>query len=253
MDFETGKPPNLIGPIMKSTVNKVIKKPTTNSTISDQITTYVSDFYNNYIVDNKFLILIVIIIIVFLIYRYYNTKNKKQQEPFTKEENNLIKQIQKYQTKNLEYSEGPPHMNPIISVEDQPKDQINYPPDPLPINLPDKGIVYTRNIYENPPDYPALNHVNYDYNNVYQYPSRSYYSGANNTYKNAQDTTIINPYDWSNKFNTNTGNFVTGMTNTNRQVLIDYQTSIDNEKAGMINGANDGYIPPYNIEPPYSQ
>lgn len=252
--FNSGKQPNLVGPIMKSTVNKVIKKPVINSTISDKITAYVSDFYNNYIMENKLLVFIVIAAVAFLIYRYYNTKNKKTQEPFSKEENNLLKDIKEYQTK-LVKTNDPPHMNPILPPSKQEEDiKVNYPPDPLPVNLPETGIVYTRNIYKDPPPYPSLNNVPYDYNNVYKYQSLSNYAGAYNTYQDAQDTTIKNPYNWSNNFNTNTGNFVSDMTNTNRNVLADYQTSIDNSTAGVINGASgNGYITQeYSIEPPFA-
>lgn len=259
MDFYTGKQPNLVGPIMKSTVNKIVKIQPSNNTISDKITAMVNDFYTNYIVDNKFIIFILLIVIIYLIYRYYSLKDNKpiKTEKFSGDEDkNLMKEIMDYQTRHLRY-DNPPAMNPTQPLEDQ-EDDIFYPPDPLPIRLPETGIVYTRNIYENPPPYPQFNHTNYDHDNVYKNTSRSYYDGTYNTYKNAKDTNIINPYDWSNNFNTNTGRFVTGMTDTNSQVMKEYQTEIDNKNGNLINALNygtqfiDKNAPKYDIDPPYA-
>lgn len=260
MDYYTGKQPNLVGPIMKSTVNKVTKLQPSNNTISDKITTYVNDFYNTYIAENKMIVLVLLLAIIYLIYRYYSVKEKKPMitEKFDQndDEKNLMDDIMEYQTRHLRY-DNPPSMNPTQPLEDQ-EDDVFYPPDPLPIRLPEKGIVYTRNIYENPPAYPPMNHTNYDYDNVYKNSSRSYYDGTYNTYQNAKDTNIINPYDWSNNFNTNTGKFVTGMTNTNAQVMNEYQTGIDNKNGNLINALNYGteFInankPDYDIDPPYA-
>lgn len=263
MDFYTGKPPNLVGPIMKSTVNKVTKLVPSNNTISDKITAYVNEFYNNYIAEYKMIVLIVLISVIYLIYRYYSVKEKKPlfadkiTEKFTEdEEKNLMKDIMEYQTRHLKY-DNPPSMNPTQPLEDQ-EDDVFYPPDPLPVRIPDKGIVYTRNIYENPPPYPKMNHTTYDHDNVYKNSSRSYYDGTYNTYQNAKDTNIINPYNWSNNFNSNTGNFVTGMTDTNSQVMKEYQTFIDNKNGNLINALNNGtdFIksnnPGYDLEPPFA-
>ena len=53
MDFYSGRRPNLIGPVMRSTVCKVSKSPNINNTVSDKITQYFSNIYNDYIVDHK--------------------------------------------------------------------------------------------------------------------------------------------------------------------------------------------------------
>lgn len=267
MDFYSGKQPNLIGPIMKSTVCKIMQKPAVNNTVSDKITTYLSELYKDYIADNKIIILIIVIFVAFLVYRYYNAKTKTKKisnvdskEFFSSEaqkRKNLLEELQDYQISHLKY-DNPPAMNPLDSPDDD-KDDIYYPPDPLPINIPGTGFVYTRNIYDQPKPYTSFNHVDYDYNNVYTNPSRSYYSGTYDTYQNARDTNIINPYDWSNNFNTNTGNFVSPMANMNNQVTADYQSILDNTNANLVNALKLGpkFIdlnkPDYEMEPPYAQ
>ena len=268
MDFYSGRQPNLIGPIMKSTVCKIMKNPTVNNTVSDKITNYLSDLYKDYIVDNKIIICIILAFVFFLIYRYCNNKakntsdkeneTKKPKELFSPEETkNLLKEFEEYQIGNIRY-DNPPAMNPLDSPDDQ-KDIVFYPPDPLPINIPGNGFVYSRNIYEPPKSNIPFNNVNYDYNNVYSNPSRSYHNGTYNTYQNAQDTNIVNPYSWSNNFNTNSGNFVQPMTNMNNQVTIDYQSILDNTNENLVNALKlgpkfiDANTPEYNMEPPYAQ
>jgi len=228
MEYYYGKQPNLIGPIMKSTVTKAIKQSNINNTISDKITSYIENLYKQYIIDNKIVIFIIIIIVLFLFYRYYNKNNKNNKnsknEHYDNNNNNLLKEINKYQQECL-ITNDQPTMNPIKSIDDQPT-KVYYPPDPLPINIPEKGLVYTRNLYEDPKSYSSLNHVNYDYNAVHG--DRSYYLGTYPTYQSKQDTTIINPYSWSNDFNTNSGNFVNSMTNKNMENVMDYQTILNN-------------------------
>jgi len=262
MDFYSGKRPNLIGPVMKSTICKIVtQKPNINNTVSDKITAYVSDLYGSYIVENKIVLIIIAIFVAFLIYRYYETKNKKEAvkskaEYFSNQDYNLIKDIKEYQTRHLKY-DTQPVMNPTQSTDEQ-KEKVYYPPDPLPINIPGDGFVYTRNIYQEPKSYTPINYSNYNYNNVYENPSRSYYHGTYNTYQNAQDTNIVNPFGWSNNFNTNTGNFIGGMTNDNREVMSDYQTILDNKNSNLIDALKSGphYIdsnaPDYDMEPPYA-
>ena len=260
MDFYSGKKPNLIGPIMKSTVIKIVKKPNVNNTVSDKVTTYVSNIYDQYIAENKMIVLILILLTIFLVYRYYDTKNKKEnqeKETFSNQDYNLIKDIKDYQTRHLRY-DTQPVMNPTKSESVQ-RENVNYPPDPLPVNIPNTGFVYTRNLYENPPAYEPINFTNYNHDNVYENPSRSYYNGTYNTYQDAQDTNIVNPYGWSNNFNTNTGNFVGGMTEANRQNLYNYQAVTDNENKNLVDALKYGpkYVNPSSLEndmePPYAR
>ncbi|QKF93834.1 hypothetical protein QKU48_gp0376 [Fadolivirus algeromassiliense] len=260
MDFYSGKQPNLIGPIMKSTMCKVIKKPTINNTVSDKVSSYVSDLYKDYIIDNKIAIFILLIFVAFLVYRYYNkneTKKIKPKESFTNEDANLINEIKFYQTKHLQH-DNPPKMNPTEPPSEQEND-VFYPPDPLPINIPGNGLVFSRDIYNNTNKFPQFNNTPYDHNNVYNYPTNTYFEGTYNTYQNAQDTNIMNPYNWSNSFNTNSGAFVSPMTNLNMQNMVDYQTILDNTNNNLTNALKlgpkfiDTNKPEYDMEPPYAQ
>lgn len=280
MDFFSGKNPDLIGPTMRTTLNDIMNKPKiNNSTISEKIIGAISNFYTDYISENTFVIFIIILIIICLVYRYYDKKNKDKnnkdknndKENFipdkyngkkTEKEVDLIEQIKNY---NFEYDDiprcySPPggdiHMNPLEGIDKQSYNpQIVYTPDTLPVNIGDKKV-FARNLYGTPIGDEPLNFPNYDYDNVYKSKSRSYYSGAYDTYRNAQDTTIENPYGWSNKFNTTTGKFVGQMTDKNLQSIIDYQTILDNTEANLIDGAhgqNDfsKYLPEF--EKPYEE
>ena len=263
MDFYSGKQPNLIGPIMKSTVCEVMKKQTVTNTISDRVSNIMGDFYKSYIFDNKIIIFIIVIGIACLIYRYHNKSSTKTNsantnvEKFSNEESTLLKDIENYQTKHLIH-DNPPHMNPTVPyIQQEDNFIVHHPPDPLPINIPNSGFIYTRNLYPDPPPFTQMNDTDYDHDNVYSYPSNSYYNGTHNTYQNAQDTDIINPYGWSNNFNTNTGNFVGNMTTANQQNVADYQTIVDNMKGNLIDSLKVG---PYSnpsiydnqIDPPYA-
>ncbi len=79
--------------------------------------------------------------------------------------------------------------------------------------------------------------------------------GTYNTYADAKDTNIVNPYGWSNNFNTTTGSFITGMTDMNRQNVYDYQTILDNMNGNLVDGLGIGPkhlddVP--EMEPPYA-
>lgn len=245
MDFFSGKTPDLIGPTMKTTLTDIINKPKVGGyTVSEKVTSSITNFYMDYINDYKFVIVCIILIIVCLVFRY-KYKNK---EGFSNDVKD-IKLVKKKkdvpppdlieEVNNLQfYYDGHLYMNPTQAIDQQENQtQVLYPADPLPINISPDQKIFTRNIYENPqPDVP-LNNPDYDYNDVYKYPN-NYYSGAYNTYKNAQDTTIENPKGFSNKFNTTMGNFVGPMTNMNMQSVYAYQTINDNKEYNMVDGAN---------------
>lgn len=262
MDFYSGKQPNLIGPIMKSTVCQAIKRPVVNNTVSDKISTYVSGWYQDYIVENKIVLFVIAIFVGFLIYRYYNKIPSKKitkatNEGFSGEDSNLMKEIRYYQTQHLQF-DNPPNMNPTKSPSEQEND-VYYPPDPLPINIPGTGFVYTRDIYDKPNKFPQFNNTQYDHNNVYNFPSNSFYNGTYGTYQNAKNTDMVHPFGWSNSFNTNSGDFVNPMTNLNMQNMVDYQTILDNTNNNLVNALKLGpkfinaNAPEYDMEPPYAQ
>ena len=257
MEFYYDKHPNLVGPVMKTTICKIIKKPQINNTISDKISSYFSDLYNDYIVNNKALTILILVFIAFLIYRYYNKSSKPQKtetfDPIEQDKEtkkNLLNEIEDYQTKHL-IVDNPPSMNPLFSPDSQNQnDIIHYPPDKLPIRLdpnPGAGLAYRRKNYKHPPPFDKMNSIEYDYGNVYTNPSRSYYSGTFNTYTNAQDTPIQNPYNWSNNFNTNTGNFVQYATDQNMKSVEDLQKYQDNQNIMQFGRqyANGTLDPPF--------
>ena len=256
MDFYSNSKPDLIGPKVKKSVYKIIKKNTGGAIISDKISDVLMIFYKNYISPNMFTVVIFVVVIIFLLYRYYNKGTNNDEEKFTQAESNIIDEIFNDQTSHLKY-DSQPTLDILQSVNEH-SEPINYPPDPLPINIPDKGIIHTKNLYNYPQPYANLNNPNYNYNNVYEHPSRSYYTGTYNTYADAQDTNIVNPYDWSNNFNTTTGDFVGQMTDANTRNIVDYQTILDNTQSDLLNSVK--YGPQYltndiedDMEPPYAK
>ena len=68
-------------------------------------------------------------------------------------------------TDHLKY-DTQPSFDRLQSIDGQ-QEHVNYPPDPLPINISGDEIVYTRNIYDEPKQFPTLNSPKYDYDNVY--------------------------------------------------------------------------------------
>ena len=260
MDFFSGKNPDLIGPAMKSSLHEIMNKPKAiNATVSDKVTITLYNFWNDYIYEYKFIIICIILIITFFIFRYYNKnkiekfENKKCPKPkYDKNDPDvdLFKEIENY---NFHY-DGHLYMNPLESIDKQEnKTEVLYPADPLPVNISNDKKIFTRNLYDDPlPDKP-LNAANYDYDGVYKNASRSYYSGLYDTYKDAEDTIIENPYDWSNKFNTTTGKFVGQMTDRNLQAVKDYQTIIDNTEYNLVNGANNRNNIDSMFEKPYEE
>jgi hypothetical protein len=255
MDFFSGKNPDLIGPTMKTTLNDMINKPKIiNSTISERVTNNLTNFYNDYIYEYKFVIILIILIIICLVYRYYYKNDDEKQKTTRKEgfrtqkkqDSNMLEEIKNYEydlmnNENLPIAgdnpyDGHLYMNPLESINKQSnKTQVVYPPDKMPVNLPE-GKLFTRNLYDNPVADEPLNFPDYDYDNVYK-NDRGYYSGCYDTYKDAKDTTIENPLGWSNNFNTTMGNFVGPMTNSNLQSVKTFQTIVDNTEANLINGA----------------
>jgi len=77
MDAYSGPQPNLIGPIMRCTAEKIAKqKVVIGHTISDKIFSWMQTLYKDYIEDKKIFIFVLLLIIGFLIYRYYNKASK---------------------------------------------------------------------------------------------------------------------------------------------------------------------------------
>ncbi len=262
MDFYSNTRPNLVGPRIKHTVYKIIKKKSNGSTISDKVSNSMSSIYTAYIGNNKLVAVVVIGLLLFFVYRYYKKQQEKKdgseetKERFSNDEKKIIEEIMNNQTKHLKY-DTQATLNPLYSVDSQ-QEPVNYPPDPLPVNLPNNGIVYTRSLYDYPKNFPAMNTPNYDYDNVYSNPSRSHYTGTYNTYEGAQDTDIINPLGFPTNFNSTTGDFIGQMTNANTQNITDYQSILDNMQGNLTTSLRIGpkYLnvgdPESAMEPPYA-
>jgi hypothetical protein len=267
MEFYSNSKPDLVGPKIKKTVYNIMKKKSTDSTISDKISNIMSTFYKNYIEQNKLITFFMIISIIFLIYRYYTNKkngsNKSNEEYINirkHDEQNVFNEILNNQTAHLRY-DSQPSFNKLHSVKQQ-AEPINYPPNPLPIRLPEKGLIYAKNIYPDPDTFTNLNTPNYNYDNVYQNPTRSYYTGTRNTYENAKDTNIYNhlsgKWSYPTNFNTSTGDFVQQMTTANNNNIVSYQTILDNMNNNLTDSLKLGpkYIdinsPELEMEPPYA-
>lgn len=152
-NYYYGNTPNLIGPIMKTTVTKIIKNPVVNNTISDKVTSFVSDFYGSYIAENKLIIFILLLIILFLGYRYYQNKNKNNRietiapnisDPEVyidkyNEKSNLYKQLQYYQLKNKELDEKIMELNKLKDDVDKLRELSDHTNN-NEILLPDSGF-----------------------------------------------------------------------------------------------------------------
>jgi large-conductance mechanosensitive channel len=245
MDIFSDRQSNLIAPKIQKSIDKIIENKPEAVTVSDKVSQAIKSFYNNYISPYKVTFFILSVIIIFLLYRWYTRKPKKTaKEKFTSEEYKILKNILTTQSAELRYDDQP-HFNPLYSVADQEqKQKVYYPPDPLPVNIPNQGFVYTRDLYNEPDQTLLLNSPkDYDYNTANR--SRLYYNGTYNTYENAQDTNIINPLGFSNQFNTTTGNFVGGMTERNTDVLRQYQNIVNNKTEDDCT-----VLPPYATELP---
>lgn len=229
MSWWNNKSPNLIGNInTNEQLNNIIKEQSSGCTISDKISSLLNIIYYDYIKDNYLSVLFIVLIIVFLIYRY-NQKQQNTEETFS----------------------------PLYPISKQYEPQTNYYPEKLPLNIHGDGPPVMIN---NAPQThkPTKTDFDYDYNNVYKYPSRSTYTGTYDTYKNAQDTDIQNPLGFSNNFNTTTGNYVTNSTMRNTNNIATYQAIIDEKNKNLVNSMRVGPSqlypnePEYEMEPPYS-
>lgn len=213
MDFYSGKQPNLIGPIMKSTVCKVMKRPVINNTVSDKVTTYAYNLYGGYISENKLIIFILLVFIAFLIYRYYNKKTTpkiKKESSLTEENINLINQIKSYQNKNLAMTAQ------LEMTKHEYEHEQDSELDSLPTNMPETSPMYGKQ-----KQITESNTAAYDYN-------------------------IQNPLGWSNNVNSNMQNVMEFQTrNNNINNLTDtLKFSPDFIKSNSLD---------YNLDPPYAQ
>lgn len=241
---------NLIGDRVRDRINDMNNVAEHNNyTISDKITNILNIIYTDYIQHNKTVTVIVLVVIIFLIYRYCK---KLDREGFEKSNNRLIKEISN-QTLKLKHNEQP-SFNPSKPVVIQ-QEYVNYIPEPIYIDIHDKGLVDGRKLYPYAKPFQSMN-VSEDYPDVHK-KTRNYYKGTENTYLGMQDTLIQHPYDWPTNIVSSTGDFVGYMANTNNKTLQNYQNSINDTNNTLFNNLQgpqhlDINNPELDMEPPYS-
>jgi len=255
MDYYSKSKPNLVGAKIQKTVYKIMKKKTNNSTISDKVSNMITSFYSDVIKPNKVITIVIVIIIACLIYRWNQKKDRKEQ--FTDEEQKIINEITNKQTAHLRNNEQY-SFNPSYPISSQ-QTKVNYPADPLPINLPGHGTVLRRDLYSYSTPYPDLNPSYNPPNSTDPMLSRLYYTGLSNPYQCAQDTTMQNPLGYPTNFNTSTGNFVSQQTDANRNNITDYNQILNNMNGNIIDKLKlgPGYLSTnadsMSMVPPYAQ
>lgn len=250
MDYYSKSRPNLVVPAIRQTMDKIMNQDTDRQTISEKISGILYWIYKGYISENIFIISIIVLVIIFLLYRYYNRNPGKEN---TEDFKDLFQEINN-QTEHLRY-DTQPHFNPLYSVKEQ-HEPVNYPPSDIPMNIPGIGITPVKDLYGYSEHYEPLNTPQYNYNNVYTYPSLNHYNGTYNTYANAhnEDSTIPNALGYPTNFNSSTGNFVGGMTDANTSNIMDYRNILDNKNNDLVESLKLGpdYLMDVDIEPPYS-
>lgn len=250
MEFYSGKQPNLIGPIMKDTMDKIINNTNPNPTISDKVNNLVSGFYNDYIAPHLILIIIIIIIAGWLIYRYFNKKHKSEQyenqsiqfDDTEKINTNLLQELEKYANKNMENETI--RMNPMLTPEDNGV-EMNYVADEIPLRfVPGQNLIQPPKPYVQPD--PRFNTIPYDPSRFAD--TRLVTAGTVDTYAGVKDTDMVSPYGWDTNFNKTSGSYVSGMVDLNNQALSDLDMIRDTNQQNME--SNKTYIPQF--IPPYS-
>lgn len=247
MEFYSGKQPNLIGPVMKDTMDKIINNTNPNPTVSDKINNLVSDLYTNYIAPNLILIIIIIAIIAWLVYRYFNKKEKVSREeryenekPITSQ--NLIRELEKEANRNM--MDETIRMNPMLSPEDNGV-EMNYVADEIPLRfVPGQNLLQPPKPYVQPD--PRFNTIPYDPSRFAD--TRLVTAGTIDTYANVKDSDMIHPYGWDTNFNQTSGSYVSGMVDLNNQAISDLNAITDSNQQNMSDGKT--YIPQF--IPPYS-
>jgi hypothetical protein len=258
MEFYSNSRPNLIGSKMKKTVNKIVKDQSYNGTVSDKISHQISILYKEYVEDNKLVVFILLAIIIFLLYRYYNRRepNKTTEGFYMYTDPRRFNKVEGGENYDQLVTQG--HFNPIKPLNDQAV-TVNYTPDPLPIRLPNEGIVLRRNIYDDPDPYPSINVLKDDYyKDVCDEFSGSYYTGRYNTYEDAPDIPVPNVLGYPNTVNFTTDNFTRGMTDKNNKAITDYKTILASTNQNLIDALKlgpkyiDANMPDMDMEPPYA-
>ena len=202
-NFFSGSAPDLISNKSAKQMQKLFDARVPKN---DPFSSFVSNFYTNYIVDNIFVIMLFVIFCLFLLYKYLT---KPTTEDFR------------------------PTFNPGIPVKEQ-QSFVNYLPDSIPSIM--DGKVVTHNDI-NPPKPVTL-----EYPPLYNQPEqRLGYHNTVNTYKHAEDSKIPHPYRWADNMNSSTGEAVGFMTDHNRKSLNDLADIIFAKNDDLETKVNGGY------------
>ena len=256
MEFYSNTKPQLTNFKLQKDFSKVINKPNAHCTVNDNITNLIINIYKGYIQPN-FLLLLMIFIICFILYqRYVETKKLKKEQLNEKTEvEDILDKLDEENTQILYPGIGHvPTLNPLHSNESQQENN-------FPINIPINGnkLTYPNTYNTHNTQQTIRNLPNYNYNNVYENPSRNYYSGTTNTYQNALDTSIQNAHGYVPNYNTSTNNFGDFSTNNNNNNAIAHYNKmlnstnndlIDNLQYGPLNLDVDSSET--TMEPPYA-
>lgn len=266
MEFYTNSRPNLISTRVRKKV-KILANTYTNSnkninggTINSSFDDFLQSLYKNYIEPNKIILVFIISVTLFAWYRIKQKKLEREKEgreneaileQFVDDEPGNLQQIIYDQTRNIKYKEQPT-LNPLFPVDNQYTEEVNYPPTAIPMNLDGQGLsMVQNNAYPREP-FPTMIDPKDNYDYPYTSDTRNYYSGMNNSYKNAQDTTIQNPLGFSNNFNTSTGAFIGQNVDLNQNAFQNYNQHQQDTHADLTNTLQHG--PAYlNQDEPHSQ
>lgn len=252
MEYYNNAKPDLIGSKMKKTIGHVIQQQGSAATLSDRISNSLAVLYENYIYPNLLTCLFMAAIAIFLVYRYI-TKPEDNEEGF--DEVDMLHMEIKKQIKHIENNDQA-HFNPtqtITKAEDQIK--VNYPADPVDINLPGVGQIVAKpdDLYPQPQPFTPMNSINYNHDIAYNMP-RDYYSGTYNDYQNAEPSAFVNPNGFSTDFNLTTGNWVGQMTDMNKQNVLNYYDVVRGTRDDLVSNLKLGpnYVQEFKVEPPYA-
>lgn len=212
MEFFSNSKPDLINKKTMRNIEKmlVIQNPVKELTVIDSF----FSFYENYISPNIFVLILLIMFGMFLAYRYLAKQNK-------------------------ELEDFRPALNPSIPIKDQ-QSFVHYLPDDIPENV--NGVVTTYNEL-NPqklstavlPDIPK------------PWGHKEINVGFTNSYKNTDDSRIMQPFDWPDNLNSSTSSAVEYMVDKNRQNFDDLSNQIADENNKLSHQAfNNGNYSDYN-------
>ena len=254
MDYYSRTRPNLISSKIRGDIDKLVTRdPIETNNINDNITKYIMKFYSDYIKPNAMLLFIITVISGVLYYRYREKKNKEREELI----DDLEYLIRSHEEKEKEGRGRKEEFNPLYPIKQQ-NTTIQYLPNGVPVNNGGETINFYNQQYNSANTNTGMPNFNYNYNNVYQRPSRSYYSGTQNPYQRT-DGYMENGQNipgYPTTFNADMDRYIKYMTGKNNEA-VDYQKMMelmDKELQNLKVGPEylDTDTPDLSMEPPYA-